>query len=191
MDQHEALVVAVEEVHEVLGAALDADWGVVAGGLEWSCRETAAHVASGLFWYAGQLASGQTDGFLAFGTELDEPADTEALLDLVVAGGTVLARTVEGGRDADRAFHFYGISDPSGFAAMGTVETIVHAWDIAQGLGVRWTPSSRSCAPPIERLFPDAPAGDPSDVLLWCTGRRPLAGTPPRGSWRWDPTVRT
>jgi len=39
-------------------------------------------------------------------------------------------------------------------------------------------------------LFPDAPAGEPDQVLLWCAGRAPLGELSRRTQWRWDGTVR-
>jgi hypothetical protein len=73
---------------------------------------------------------------------------------------------------------------------MGVVETLVHTYDIALGLGLDWRPPARLCAPVLARLFPDAPPGDPSALLLWCTGRITLDGRPRREQWRWDATVR-
>jgi hypothetical protein len=48
-------------------------------------------------------------------------------------------------------------SDPEGFAAMGVVETLVHTHDLAEGLGLAWTPPSDLCSRVLARLFPDAP----------------------------------
>jgi hypothetical protein len=41
-------------------------------------------------------------------------------------------------------------------------------------------PPANLAAPVVARLFPDAPAGDPGDVLLWCTGRIALPDHPRR-----------
>jgi hypothetical protein len=73
---------------------------------------------------------------------------------------------------------------------MGVVETLVHAYDIAAGLGLDWRPPAELCAPALGRLFPEAPPGDPSAVLLWCAGREVLGGRPRQADWRWDATVR-
>jgi hypothetical protein len=88
-----------------------------------------------------------------------------------------------------RAWHPHGTSDPDGFAAMGIVETIVHTYDIGRGLGLTWTPPGDLSAAVLARLFPAAPAGDPSAVLLWCTGRTALGDRPRLTEWRWDSTV--
>jgi hypothetical protein len=73
---------------------------------------------------------------------------------------------------------------------MGVVETLVHTYDVATALGLHWRPPAEICVPVLARLFPDAPPGDPSDVLLWCTGRTVFDGRPRRTQWRWDGTVR-
>jgi hypothetical protein len=91
---------------------------------------------------------------------------------------------------ATRAWHPDGMSDPSGWLAMGIVEGLAHTWDIGSTLGSDWRPPAELCRPAIERLFPDAPDGDPSDVLLWCTGRIALPDRPRQRTWQWDPSVR-
>ncbi|MFG2905956.1 hypothetical protein ACGF13_12935 [Kitasatospora sp. NPDC048286] len=68
---------------------------------------------------------------------------------------------------------------------MGVAETLLHTHDITQGLGVDWLPPAPLCAAVLDRLFPDAPPGDPVQVLLWCTGRRELDSLPRRTSWTW------
>ena len=73
---------------------------------------------------------------------------------------------------------------------MGVVETLVHTYDIARGLGLDWVPPAELCAPALARLFPDALPGDPSAALRWCTGRTVLDDRPRRAQWRWDGAVR-
>ena len=48
-----AVVLAVD----ALNGALERDWRVPAGDIEWDCRETVEHMADDLFAYAGQLRS--------------------------------------------------------------------------------------------------------------------------------------
>jgi hypothetical protein len=81
-----------------------------------------------------------------------------------------------------RAWH-WGPTDPSGFAALGVNETLMHTHDITQGLGISWRPPESLCRAVLSRLFPDAPAGDPAQVLLWSTGRADLPGHPRVISW--------
>jgi hypothetical protein len=61
----------------------------------------------------------------------------------------------------------------------------VHTYDIARGLGSDWRPPAELCVPVLQRLFPDAPDGDPTDVLLWCTGRAALGDKDRLAQWRW------
>ncbi|GAA2768614.1 hypothetical protein GCM10010103_76570 [Streptomyces paradoxus] len=79
-----------------------------------------------------------------------------------------------------------GPYDPEGFAAMGVAETLLHTYDITQGLSVHWLPPVPLSAAVLDRLFPAAPPGDPTQVLLWCTGCGELDGLPRQTSWRWE-----
>ncbi|MFD0413313.1 hypothetical protein [Streptomyces sp. NPDC127108] len=83
-----------------------------------------------------------------------------------------------------RAWH-WGPCDPTGFASMGTAEILLHTHDITRGLAVEWLPPGALCRRVLDRLFPDAPDGDPAAVLLWCTGRGDLDGRERRTSWTW------
>src|ERR1700689_3550627 len=47
------LVVALAA--DALNSALEQDWRVPAGDLDWDCRETVEHMADDLFAFAGQL----------------------------------------------------------------------------------------------------------------------------------------
>ncbi|MDT4892660.1 MAG: hypothetical protein QOE97_1695, partial [Pseudonocardiales bacterium] len=69
-------------------------------------------------------------------------------------------------------------------AALGVNEILVHTYDIAQGLGVSWLPPELLVDALLARLFPDAPAGDPVQILLWSTGRAELDGQPGVSSWK-------
>jgi hypothetical protein len=90
-----------------------------------------------------------------------------------------------------RSYHGFGISDAEGFAAMGIVETLVHTYDLAGGLGLEWEPPAGLCARVLARLFPNAPEGtDPWPTLLWATGRWELPGHARVTKWQWDGTVR-
>jgi Mycothiol maleylpyruvate isomerase N-terminal domain len=190
-----AAVVALQEV-------LDRDWDIPAAGLTWTCRETIEHVADDLFAYAGQIATTtpEVETYVAFdwyaeregGPECTVHAERDRgnagvvqILDACRGMLSALART----RPADvRGAHPYGLSDPHGFAAMGTVETLLHLYDVAEPLGLAWDPHPDVVRRALERLFPEAPPDeDPWRVLLRVTGRDPAA---PVDSWRWDGTVR-
>lgn len=182
---------AVTEMRETLWPVAGADWSVPAADLEWSCWKTGLHLADSLVFYAAQIIDQPAEGYVPFEVTMLSEADPHGLLRTIVVGGAILNRTVAGAAPGDRGYHVFGTSDADGFAAMGVVETLVHTYDIARALGLDWNPPAGLCAPALARLFPAAPAGDPSAVLLWCTGRAALGDLPRQDDdWRWDGTVR-
>ncbi len=87
--------------------------------------------------------------------------------------------------------HAFGAADGSASAAMGVLETLVHAHDLATGLGVAWEPDRDVCARVLARLMPEVPRTDDAWVdLLWGCGRIELADRPRRADgWVWDNTA--
>jgi hypothetical protein len=82
--------------------------------------------------------------------------------------------------------HEWGLADPSGFAAMGCAELLLHTGDVAAAGGLSWTPPGTLADAVLARLFPWAPTdAEPWAALLWATGRGPLPGREPVTSWRW------
>jgi hypothetical protein len=180
----------------------DRDWSVPASGLTWTCRGTVEHVADDLFAYAGQIAPSrpEVNTYVSFDFFADREGDPECAVHakpdrgnaglvqiLDACGGmlSALART----RPADvRGWHTSGVFDPHGFAAMGTVEVLLHLYDVAEPLGFTWEPHPDVVRRVLGRLFPHSPSdGDPWQVLLQVTGRDPER---PVDSWQWDGTVR-
>ncbi|WP_433066896.1 maleylpyruvate isomerase N-terminal domain-containing protein [Dactylosporangium sp. CS-033363] len=180
----------------------DDGWARPAGTLSWTCWETMEHMADDLFAYAGQLATefaARGDTYVPFvwralrdgGPQntifVEEAAGTAGLLRALEACGGMLATVVDAAGAERRGWHPYGVSDADGFAAMGVVEVLVHAWDVADTVGVVWTPPAELCQAVLDRLFVDVPAhDDPWKVLLWATGRADLPGFPVRDNWTWD-----
>jgi Mycothiol maleylpyruvate isomerase N-terminal domain len=179
---------AVNEMLRVLSPYHSLDWTVPAGTLEWSSWTTAAHVAHDLLAYAGQVAARPDTAYLPLDLRIREGATPAEVLTIVVACGRILSRTIAAADPTERAWH-YGPCDLGGFAAMGVAETVLHTYDITRGLGIDWRPPADACAAVLARLFPDAPAGDPADVLLWCTGRGELPGRARITSWVWKAAV--
>ncbi|MFI9718415.1 maleylpyruvate isomerase N-terminal domain-containing protein [Streptomyces sp. NPDC052396] len=192
---------AVHLVVDALSGVSEERWGRPAAGLDWDCWETAEHLADDLFGYAAQLGPRKPPldryvPFLWLGRRPGGPrnavfADREAgpagLLQAVEAGGALLAAMVRTAPAEVRAYHPSGVADPEGFGAMGVVETLVHGYDIAAGLGVEFTPPAGLCERALARLFPDAPPeAEPWPALLWCTGRVELPGRERLNSWHWD-----
>ncbi|MEU2584312.1 hypothetical protein ABZ612_15395 [Streptomyces avermitilis] len=199
------LDLAVQLAVGVLRQAPSAAWGGNAGSLEWDCWETVEHLSDDLFAYAAQLGprTPPLDGAVPFAWErrrpggpanavhADRAAGPAGLLQVLEASGALLVAMVRTTPPGTRAHHIFGTSDPEGFAAMGIVETLVHTHDLAEGLGLSWTPPADPCARVLARLFPHAPGStDPWPTLLWATGRAELPGHPRLTTWRWDGTPR-
>ncbi|GAA4251436.1 hypothetical protein GCM10022255_044070 [Dactylosporangium darangshiense] len=179
----------------------DDAWDRPAGTLSWSCWETVEHMADDLFAYAGQIAPADPpqDTYLPFAWHtqreggpsstifVEREAGTLGLLRTLEACAAMLAGVVDAAPPTHRGWHPYGTSDACGFAAMGVVEVLVHAWDIADTVDRAWDPPRDLCQAVLDRLFTDLPSHpDPWQVLLWATGRADLPGHPPRKDWRWD-----
>lgn len=173
---------SVAEMVQVLTPHESADWGRPAGTLDWSCWYTAAHVAHDLLAYAGQLVARPDSAYLPFDLGIRQHAGPRDLLRIVNGAGRLLSIALDASDPSVRAWH-WGPTDPSGFAALGVNETLVHTHDITEGLGIRWHPPESLCSAVLARLFPDAPDGDPVQVLLWSTGRTDLPGRPRLTSW--------
>jgi hypothetical protein len=173
---------AVAEMVRVLTPYESKDWRCRAGTLDWSCWTTAAHVAHDLLAYAGQIAARPDSAYLPCDLVIRGDVSPGDILRIVTGCGRLLTDALASAEPTARAWH-WGPTDPSGFAALGVNETLVHTHDIAQGLEISWRPPESLCAAVLARLFPDAPAGDPVQVLLWSTGRADLDGRPRVMSW--------
>jgi hypothetical protein len=150
--------------------------------LDWSCWTTAVHVAHDLLAYAGQLAARPDSAYLPFDLVVQDDASPRDILQIIKACGRLLSGALSAAEPTLRAWHC-GPTDPSGFAAMGVNETLVHTYDITPGLGIAWRPPESLCTAVLARLFPHAPAGDPVQALLWSTGRADFDGRPRVTSW--------
>lgn len=191
---------AVQLAVALLRRAPAAAWDGKAGSLEWDCWETVEHLSDDLFAYAAQLGprkpplegevpfiwESRRDGGPKNSVHADRAAGADGLLQVLEACGALLIAMVRTASPHTRAYHGFGVSDPEGFAAMGIVETLVHTHDLAEGLGLEWSPPAGICARVLARLFPDAPrATDPWPTLLWATGRAELPGRTRVTTWRW------
>jgi hypothetical protein len=173
---------AVAEMVRVLTPYASEDWQVRAGSLDWTCWTTAAHVAHDLLAYAAQVAALPGSAYLPCDLVIQTEAAPLDVLQVVTACGKLLSNAVFAAGPDARAWH-WGPTDPGGFAALGVNETLVHTYDITQGLGISWLPPESLCAALLTRLFPDAPDGDPVQALLWSTGRAELDDRPHVTSW--------
>jgi hypothetical protein len=191
---------AVAAVVSSLLAVTDLDWSGLADGLLWSCRETVEHVSDDLFAYATQISvrtpavtdrvpftiSAEPDGDRQT-IHTEREAGNAGVVQVLDACGGLLSAVVRTSSPDVRGYHPYGVSDPAGFAAMGTVEVLLHGYDVAGPLGLAWDPERDVVRRALDRLFPDEPTGgDPWAVLLAATGRAGSDVT----RWRWDSSVR-
>lgn len=173
-----------------------------AGPVRWSCWTTAEHVVDDLLAYAMQLAALPRLAYVPLVgprgedeiAHVDRASGTPGLAEALVGGAELLASLAETRPDHVRAYHPYGLSDPEGFAAMGTVEVLVHGHDVLLGLTSEHASFPDGLAARVlARLFPDVsvlPGDDLDLVLLWATGRGTLEGRERLTRWRWDATVR-
>ena len=193
---------SVAEAVAALRTVQDQDWTRLAGTLTWSCWETVEHVADDLFAYAAQVGvtTPETSTYVPFvftRTRPDAPALTvradpergnAGLVQVLDACGGFLSGVTHTASPEARGWHPYGVSDPAGFAAMGSVEVLLHLHDLSMTLGFAWTPPAPRVVRLLERLFPDLRCeGDPWATMLRATGRDPRV---PVDDWRWDGTVR-
>ncbi|WP_432841019.1 maleylpyruvate isomerase N-terminal domain-containing protein [Dactylosporangium sp. CA-092794] len=164
----------------------DAAWTVPAGVLEWTCLRTAEHIAHDLTAYATQLAGADPAGYLPLDLLVRPGTHPRDVLRIVAACARLLRLELDAAGPDARAWH-WGPADRTGFAAMAVDEILVHTWDIAQGLGLAWTPPAELSAAVLARLFAhDVPPGadpEPGRTLLWATGRIALPGHARRAGW--------
>lgn len=192
---------AVALAADRLATAVEEDWHVPAGTLGWDCWETVEHMADDLFAYAAQLGPRKPpqdthvpfawqrkhEGGPAITTFADPEGGNAGLIQMFEACGAFLAAVVATSAPEVRAHHVMGLADPEGFAAMGVVEVVVHMHDVAEGLGIGWTPPEDLCDRALRRLFPEAPTDTERwPTLLWTTGRGEIPGRERISEdWRW------
>lgn len=162
----------------------DRDWSARAGDLDWSCRETLAHLCG--LAYAPVLAT-QAQDFRPLALAVVPDAGVEDLLSTMRAMAAILAEVARAAPPSARAFHPAGPADATGFVAMAIDELLVHTHDIAVGLGETFEPDDAMVVAVLDRLFPwwprDAP---PVPALLWANGRIALPAHDRLGEeWLW------
>ena len=181
------IIAAADASHALLAPLAGRDWSATAGDLEWDCRTTLDHVTGVQVFYAAHAASRATGRLPA--ARAGNPNQSIAdLIEVHRAQAVVLAEVLRAMPDAARAWHPAGMADRYGFAAMSCTEILVHTNDIAQGLGVDFSPPDGVAARTLARLFPWVPADpDPWRALLYAAGRTPLGDRQRRApNWTWQ-----
>lgn len=164
------LILAADASVDALAPHMDADWAVPAGDLDWSCQRTLGHIVDALVFYTDHLATRAAER-RPFKRDVGPEMPVEELLNFVRSQASVLARVCDASPDV-RAYHAAGLSDATGFVAMGCDEILVHTNDVCTGLGFAFSPNPDLTARVVARLFPWAPDHpDPWERLLWCNGR--------------------
>ena len=195
----DGIVAAASVCQQAMAPHADADWSVTAGSLDWDCRRTLDHIADALCSYSGSVAN-RADHRMASVRSGNPTATPAQLVEVLGTAANILAVLTREMPSEARAFHPAGMADATGFVGMACTETLVHGYDISQGLGFDLQPPGELCASVIRRLFPwVTDLGDPWQTLLWTTGRISLsdrAGVEPDWYWQcaplaeWDGTVR-
>ena len=180
----------------------DDAWEAPAAGLDWTCRDTLGHLLDDFGFYAMQL-SGVNPPQTSYVELLEPPpwrdgsppivfwpdpaTGTRGILSTLDAAGGLLVAVTATAPPERRGFHPAGLSDRTGFAAMGIVEAVAHAPDILSAHDVSYAADADICDRALDRLFPDAArTDDPWHDLLAATGRTPQT----RGTaWRWYSSV--
>ncbi len=184
----EDLEASIDRAVTVLGRGAGRDWSAPAGRVRWSCSRTLFYAADDQVAYAGQLVARARDDYLPFRLRQVRGTPPPRLLELLQGMGALLTTTARATPAHVRAYHPHGMADVEGFLAMGVAEVLLHTHDIAQGLGLSYTPDPDTCARVVARLHRDLePHDDPWQLLLWATGRGDLPGRRPVRRWRWWP----
>jgi hypothetical protein len=168
-------------------AASDLDWSVPAGGLDWTCAATADHIVDTVLAPAFFLASRRLDDYPSYGVSTPGADATPAVYaEALEAAARVLHAVVAHAEPDVRAviwrFPKVETRGPEDFVPRGGLELILHAHDVATGLGIAFDPPRGLC----ERLrahtrewphwttpgwSPLAMDGDPWADLLRASGR--------------------
>ena len=180
-----SLRLATEESLTTLRPLCELPWTSRAGDLEWDCLTTVGHVAGALVSYSSKMALPASAASASFTLGVSHKGPSNAL-DVLAATSAILTTVLGAAAPTALSWHPFGMAGPLDCASMGSVEILVHTYDICQGLNVDWQPPDDLAAPALAALFPDVPAGAHHGVdLLWATGRVETADRARRGSWAW------
>lgn len=133
----------VERVTEFVATALEPaigrDWSVRAGQLEWTVESTLEHIAAALSKYTLYLAS-RSQEVITVRVVSSVNASQRQRLDALPSLGRALANVADATPPDVRAFHASGLTDREGYLALGCLESLIHGYDMATGLGLEFDP---------------------------------------------------
>jgi hypothetical protein len=184
-ERTETLRLATEESLATLRPLCDLPWTARAGDVEWDCLTTVGHIAGALVSYSTKLvrSAAQRSASFTLGVSHEGPSNA---LDVLDACSAILVTVLRAASPTSVSWHPFGMAGPRDCAAMGSVEILVHTYDVCQGLGVGWQPPDHLAASALAALFPDVPTGEhPGADLLWATGRIATVDRPRRQGWAW------
>ena len=160
---------------------LDRDWSAPAGTLEWSCRRTADHAVDAVLAVALFLASRKDDGYPEWGwgeLTMGPAARPTDLVEGLATVARVLSAVVRAAPPDARAVIWrrprLEVRGPVDFAPRGGLELVLHAHDVATGLGVPFGPPADACAP-AARPHPRVAALAQPRLVRAADDRRPVA----------------
>lgn len=184
----------VSELGWLFGPLSSEAWESQAAYISWNRRDTVHHIAGDFIHYAGQVTATPPDHYVSFTFDLTGATRHDQLIEAMTMAGGLLAAAVQVAPADAVGWHPQGMFDASGFAALGAAEALVHARDVADGLGVPWQAPDELCDPVIDLLFPQAKPRSPEvpghDLLLWATGRLALPGYPEVTTWNYQAGAR-
>ena len=181
------VIAAAEASHDLLSPLADMDWSVIAGDLEWDCRQTLEHVAFVQLFYATSAAD-PSQRRLPTARINNSDRSIGELVNVHLALSNVLAAVLRSMSEDARSIHPRG----SPTATVSPRWPARRPWctrgNIARGLGVDFMPPAYIAAKSLARLFPWVQDdGDPWQTLLYAAGRRDLGGNDRRApNWSWQ-----
>jgi len=176
---------AAAVVVAALEPAVDADWSVRAGDLEWSVDRTIAHMTGAPAKYAFYLSS-RSARYVAVAVWPVEDASRQERLEAIEGCTAALAGVAATAPAGAVGFHITGMRTAEQFLALACYELLVHGYDVTCGLGLPYQPPDALCQVVIETCYPGQAQHSPAwPFLVWLSGRSHPAmttyGQPPAG----------
>lgn len=167
------------------------DWQESARRVGWSCWSTAEHIAGDFAHYAGQVVGSPQGHYVKFGFDTSRATTPAELRETLTVAGRLLVAAVHTADPQSAGWHPHGYFSPTGFAAIGAAEGLVHGHDVASAVGLDWQPNPDLCSAVLRVAFPQATGTaqqSPLQTLLVQTGRGDTGGDP--RPWSYGGAVR-